>query len=142
MSSRPAGLNTRLMASLFMRDTAPSKSLLPGQGGISHSPQPPALLQHWERPRQFKTALVTLIRTSQTLPGPLNLNMFIGSSGITFPTKITCSRKTVGGPQKIRHTITIYSNNLGKPVVLQSMGSQRVRYNLATERQQGIYPKN
>ena len=38
MSSRPAGLNTRLMASLFMRDTAPSKSLLPGQGGISHSP--------------------------------------------------------------------------------------------------------
>lgn len=65
-------LNTHLMASIFMRDTAPStKVCCMGKMGLVTVPQPPTFLQHCEGARQLKIALVTLIWTSQTLPGTL-----------------------------------------------------------------------
>lgn len=71
MYSRPAGLNVHLMASIFMRDTAPSKVSYMGKMGLVTDPQPPTSLQHCESTRQLKIALMTLIWTSQTLPGTL-----------------------------------------------------------------------
>ena len=49
----------------------PAKVCCMDKMGLVTVPQPPTLLQHCERARQLKTVLVTLIRTSQTLPGTL-----------------------------------------------------------------------